>query len=86
MIEGYALEVCLTTANSAAQSWYGYDQVRSDTTGSHGHELTPSQGIIAGILVSETFHHTFPIIDKAVWEGFFVSIFSVGEICLCTET
>lgn len=27
MLEGYALEVALTAANSAAQSWYGYDQV-----------------------------------------------------------
>jgi hypothetical protein len=27
MLEGYALEVTLTTANSAAQAWYGYDQV-----------------------------------------------------------
>lgn len=26
MLEGYALEVALTAANSAAQSWYGYDQ------------------------------------------------------------
>jgi hypothetical protein len=27
MLEGYALEITLTTANSAAQAWYGYDQV-----------------------------------------------------------
>jgi hypothetical protein len=27
MLEGYALEVALTAANSAAQAWYGYDQV-----------------------------------------------------------
>jgi hypothetical protein len=27
MLEGYALEVTLTTANAAAQAWYGYDQV-----------------------------------------------------------
>ncbi|KAI0158363.1 general substrate transporter [Xylariaceae sp. FL1272] len=26
MLEGYALEVTLTAANSAAQAWYGYDQ------------------------------------------------------------
>ncbi|KXT14309.1 hypothetical protein AC579_8430 [Pseudocercospora musae] len=26
MLEGYALEIALTTANSAAQAWYGYDQ------------------------------------------------------------
>ena len=24
--EGYALEVVLTTANAAAQAWYGYEQ------------------------------------------------------------
>lgn len=28
MLEGYALEVTLTTANAAAQAWYGYEQVR----------------------------------------------------------
>lgn len=28
MLEGYALEITLTTANAAAQAWYGYDQVR----------------------------------------------------------
>jgi hypothetical protein len=27
MLEGCALEVTLTTANAAAQAWYGYDQV-----------------------------------------------------------
>jgi hypothetical protein len=27
MLEGYALEVTLTTANAAAQAWYGYEQV-----------------------------------------------------------
>ena len=27
-LEGYPLEIALTTANSAAQAWYGYDQVR----------------------------------------------------------
>lgn len=27
MFEGYDLEVTLTAANSAAQAWYGYDQV-----------------------------------------------------------
>lgn len=27
MLEGYALEIILTTANSAAQAWYGYEQV-----------------------------------------------------------
>jgi hypothetical protein len=27
MLEGYALEVALTTANAAAQAWYGYEQV-----------------------------------------------------------
>lgn len=27
MLEGYALEVTLTAANSAAQAWYGYEQV-----------------------------------------------------------
>lgn len=26
MLEGYPLEIALTTANSAAQAWYGYDQ------------------------------------------------------------
>ncbi|KAF4126259.1 Sugar (and other) transporter [Geosmithia morbida] len=26
MLEGHALEVTLTAANSAAQAWYGYDQ------------------------------------------------------------
>ena len=26
MLEGYPLEVALTTANSAAQAWYGFDQ------------------------------------------------------------
>ena len=60
MFEGFALEVVLTTANSAAQAWYGYDQ-----------------GIIAGILVSDQFLHTFPMINKAVIEGTFTSIFSV---------
>lgn len=28
MLDGYGLEVALTAANSAAQAWYGYDQVR----------------------------------------------------------
>lgn len=28
-LEGYPLEIALTTANSAAQAWYGYDQVGS---------------------------------------------------------
>jgi hypothetical protein len=60
MFEGYALEVVLTTANSAAQAWYGYDQ-----------------GIIAGILVSDQFLNTFPIVQRAVIEGTFTSIFSV---------
>ena len=60
MFEGYALEVVLTTANSAAQAWYGYDQ-----------------GIIAGILVSDQFLNTFPIVKGAVIEGTFTSIFSV---------
>jgi hypothetical protein len=27
MLEGYALEITLTTANAAAQAWYGYEQV-----------------------------------------------------------
>lgn len=27
MLTGYPLEVALTAANSAAQAWYGYDQV-----------------------------------------------------------
>lgn len=27
MLEGHALEITLTAANSAAQAWYGYDQV-----------------------------------------------------------
>lgn len=27
VLEGYPLEIALTTANSAAQAWYGYDQV-----------------------------------------------------------
>lgn len=27
-LDGYPLEVTLTAANSAAQAWYGYDQVR----------------------------------------------------------
>lgn len=27
MLTGYPLEIVLTTANSAAQAWYGYDQV-----------------------------------------------------------
>lgn len=27
MLEGKALEITLTAANSAAQAWYGYDQV-----------------------------------------------------------
>lgn len=27
MLDGYGLEVALTAANSAAQAWYGYDQV-----------------------------------------------------------
>ena len=75
MFEGYALEVVLTTANSAAQAWYGYDQ-----------------GIIAGILVSEQFLNTFPVIQKPVIEGTFTSIFSVslrtitldGTVCLMT--
>lgn len=26
-LDGYPLEVTLTAANSAAQAWYGYDQV-----------------------------------------------------------
>ena len=29
VLEGYPLEIALTTANSAAQAWYGYDQVSS---------------------------------------------------------
>jgi hypothetical protein len=62
MAEGFALEVLLTTANAAAQAWYGYDQ-----------------GIIAGILVSDQFLNTFPIINRAVIEGTFTSIFSVGS-------
>ena len=32
MLDGYALEVVLTTANSAAQAWYGYDQVHATST------------------------------------------------------
>lgn len=27
MLTGYPLEIALTAANSAAQAWYGYDQV-----------------------------------------------------------
>jgi hypothetical protein len=27
MLDGYSLEIALTGANSAAQSWYGWDQV-----------------------------------------------------------
>lgn len=27
MLTGYPLEITLTAANSAAQAWYGYDQV-----------------------------------------------------------
>lgn len=27
MLDGYSLEIVLTAANSAAQAWYGYDQV-----------------------------------------------------------
>jgi len=27
MLEGYRVEIVLTAANSAAQAWYGYDQV-----------------------------------------------------------
>lgn len=28
-LEGRPLEIALTTANAAAQAWYGYDQVSS---------------------------------------------------------
>lgn len=31
MLDGYSLEVVLTAANSAAQAWYGYDQVCSSS-------------------------------------------------------
>jgi hypothetical protein len=27
MLEGYPLEIALTACNSAAQAWYGYEQV-----------------------------------------------------------
>lgn len=33
MLTGYPLEIALTAANSAAQAWYGYDQVSSPTLG-----------------------------------------------------
>lgn len=78
--EGFALEVALTTANSAAQAWYGYDQVRSfHPTQTSNRSADLQQGIIAGILVSERFLDTFPIIKKPVIEGTFTSIFSVGS-------
>ena len=78
MIEGYALEVVLTTANSAAQAWYGYDQVREATVNAEILKTNSIQGIIAGILVSDQFLNKFPIVKKPVIEGTFTSIFSVS--------
>lgn len=42
--------------------------------------LTIKKGIIAGILVSEQFLDTFPIIRRPVIEGTFTSIFSVRPV------
>ena len=39
MLQGYALEVALTAANSAAQAWYGYDQVSLSFPDAFSHYL-----------------------------------------------
>lgn len=41
-LDGYPLEIALTAANSAAQAWYGYDQVRFDNKTYHLSQITRS--------------------------------------------
>jgi MFS family permease len=85
MLEGYALEITLTTANSAAQAWYGYDQV-SVTHWSRRAGYWPWKGIIAGILISDHFQKAFPQLSKASIEGIFISSFALGNLVGCILT
>lgn len=59
--EGYALEVVLTTANAAAQAWYGYEQ-------------GIIAGILVSDQFLNKFPR---IANQPVIEGLFTSIFSV---------
>ncbi|KAK4950263.1 hypothetical protein LTR10_011244 [Elasticomyces elasticus] len=83
-LEGYPLEVLLTAANSAAQAWYGYEQVSPvrECEGVH-RSLQLSQGIIAGLLVSDRFLNTFPQLHTPSIEGIFTSSFALGNLVGC---
>jgi MFS family permease len=87
MLEGYALEVTLTTANSAAQAWYGYDQV-SKASSKNNTALVYwfAKGIIAGILISPHFLKAFPQLSTPSIEGIFISSFALGNLVGCILT
>jgi MFS family permease len=87
MLEGYALEVTLTTANSAAQAWYGYDQVsKASSKNNTALVYWLAKGIIAGILISPHFLKAFPQLSTPSIEGIFISSFALGNLVGCILT
>lgn len=85
MLEGKSLEIALTTANAAAQAWYGYDQVRKKFRCRKVVSTNNWKGVISGILIGEDFLETFPQTRDPNIQGITASCFSVRPTSLICD-